>query len=34
MLIYLVAVTIVGAIVVFGAIDMLSKRRGYGPDAR
>ena len=34
MLIYLVAVTITGAIVVFGAIDMLSKRRGYGPDAR
>ena len=31
MLVYLVAGTIAGAIVVFGAIDMLSNRRGYGP---
>ncbi|MGB9357371.1 MAG: MFS transporter [Acidimicrobiia bacterium] len=34
MLIYLVGITIAGAFVVFGAIDMLSKRRGYGSTGR
>lgn len=34
MLIYLVAATIAAAIVVFGAMDILSNRRGYGQDAR
>lgn len=34
MLIYLVAATIAAAIVVFGAMDMLSNRRGYGQDSR
>lgn len=34
MLIYLVAVTIAGAIVVFGLIDLLSRRRGYGTPGR
>lgn len=34
MLIYFVAGTIAGAIIVFGAIDMLSNRRGYDPADR